>query len=350
MTQKVFLYRRFSSDEQETGDSLSRQQRNCETFAHSQGWTVSETLTDRGRSAYKGEHLLPDAELGKFVHGVDQGSIPHGSIILAERLDRLSRRPVAEAMAWLHNLTSRGVHVAIADKRKVFTEGMSFEDFLGSALSFAQSNEESAKKSERIISAKTALWKLAERREGKWTNLAARPPLWLARNEARNGWIIDSDREALIRDIYQWSADGLGAVLITNRLNEIGEKPWGKWRRYQDGKWGRTAVRQLLNNPAVEGDLVPVKGMFEGKVLHGFYPRIVDADVVAMARAQQTARKRRPGRWSGAGKPPQASDERRVARKQSGGFGSLFAGSTYCGECGMRAFLTSSVSKGRYYP
>ena len=322
------MYRRFSSDEQERGDSLTRQTRECERYARTMGWTISATLTDKGRSAYAGDHLKPDAELGIFIARLDRGEISNGSILLVERLDRLSRRPVAEAMSWLYSLTTRGLQIAIADKGKVFTSEMSFEDFLTTALSLAVGNEESAKKSERTLSTKKRLWALAEKKEGPWTNLAARPPLWLKR--LPDGWEVNEHRAQMIRDIYQWSANGLGAVLITNRLNRLGEHPWGLWRKYNDGGWGRTAVRQLLANPAVEGDFVGETGTFAGRVIHAFYPRIVDADLVASARLNQQARSKAAG------------------KRASVGSSNLFPG-VVCGECGHRAFLSSSVSKGKRY-
>ncbi len=98
----------------------------------------------------KGEHLLPDAELGRFVAQVEAGRISPGTVLLAERLDRLSRRPVAEAMAWVFNLTSRGIQFAIADKGRVFSTNMSLEEFLTASLSVNTGNEESEKKSERV--------------------------------------------------------------------------------------------------------------------------------------------------------------------------------------------------------
>lgn len=331
-TTKCVIYRRFSTDEQEHGDSLTRQSRNCEAFANPREWTVSEVLTDKGRSAFKGEHLLPDAELGKFVARVESGEFPKGTILLAERLDRLSRRPVQEAMAWIHNLTSHGIQIAIADKGKVFTDKMSFEEFLGASLSLNTGNEESAKKSERIISAKLRMWDMAERREGKWTNLAGRPPLWLARNADANGWIIRADRAETIREVYAWSADGLGITKIVQRLNARREARWGiSITKPNDLTWGRSAVRQLLCNPAVEGDLVPENGMFEGKVIHGFYPRIVHADVLATARANSKGRTKTKG------------------HRASTGSTNLFAGLTMCGECGRPAFLTSHEKKEKAY-
>lgn len=353
MTTKCVIYRRYSSDEQGKGqgETLATQLQACEAYAARKGWDVIDILTDEGFSAFKGEHLKPPADLAGFVAKVMAGEVEPGTILLAYKQSRLSRLPVDQTMVWIHGLTSRGLGIAFADKDSVFKANPTLEEYIGMALPFAVSNKESADKSDLIRAARLELWKKAERKEGKWTNLATRVPLWLKRNEERNGWIVDELRAERIRDIYQWSADGMGAVLITNRLNEMGEKPWGLWHRYNDGKWGRSAVRQLLQNPAVEGDFAPAQdGMFEGKILYGFYPRIVDADVVVKARAGLAIRRKRVGRWNNEyRKPAKVRTERKIRNRQSGGFTNLFAGLTYCGECGKRAFLSSSVSKGRFY-
>lgn len=350
---KCVIYRRYSSDEQGKGegDTLANQLAACQAYAARKGWTVVDVLTDEGFSAYKGEHLQPPASLAKFVDRVHRGEIERGTILLAYKQNRLSRRPLDEAMVWIYSLTSRGIGIALADNESVFEANPSIEAYLGMSLRQALANKESSDKSDLIRAARKRLWEKAERKEGKWTNLATRHPSWLKANEERNGWIVLEERAALIRDIYQWSADGMGAVVITNRINEKGIKPWGIWHRYDDGMWGRTAVRQLLMNPAVEGDFAPSEtGMFAGKVLHGFFPRIVDADVVRKARAQYHERRKRHGEWtSKTNAPPRSRMVRKTAGKRSGNFSSLFAGITFCGECKKRAFLTSSVSKGRYY-
>lgn len=353
MTTKCVIYRRYSSDEQGKGEgeTLNTQLQACQAYATRKGWEVIDILTDEGFSAFKGEHLQPGAALFGFVERVNAGEVEPGTVLLAWKQNRVSRLDLDKTMVWIYGLTSRGIGIAFADNERVYEANPSVEDYLGMAIRAATANRESKDKSDNVRAAKLAMWGKAERKEGKWTNLAARPPLWLSRNEARNGWIVDPHRKALICEIYQWSADGMGAVLITNRLNEMGERPWGKWHRYKDGKWGRSAVRALLNNPAVEGDLVPEKGMFEGRVLHDFYPRIVDADLVSKARAQHVARVKRSGQWKGeARKPPEQRERRKTITRRSGGFANLFVGIMFCGECSKRAFMSSSVSKGRLYP
>jgi hypothetical protein len=233
-------------------------------------------------------------------------------------------------MAWVFALTSKGIRIALADTGVVHDANPDIGSFIKMAIDADQNHSESAKKSERVTSAKHRLWGYAERREGPWVNLANRPPSWLTRNAERNGWIIDEERAALVREIYSWSADGLGAQAICRRLNEQGIKPFGVWHRYEPA-WGISAINAMLCNPAVEGDFVPEKGMFLGRSLSGFYPRIVDANLVSRARAGKAARRKVTG------------------KRAATGTVNLFAGLTTCGECGSRAYVTTHNKKGRTY-
>lgn len=337
MSAQAYVYRRFSSDEQEkgSGQTLLRQQERCEAFAVEHGWTLAgEPLTDKGKSAFKGEHLFPDGELGKFVGRVMSGEIKRGSVLVAERLDRLSRRPVGEAMAWIHMMTNAGIVVAIADTRIVFDTNQDMGSFLNAAIQLGVGHDESRKKSDQTILAKRKLWKATETRTGPWTNLATKLPTWLTRNDARDGFIVDEDRARIVREIFTQSANGVGVNTITRFLNEDGVPPFSQPTRYKNGphRWGRSAVRQLLMSPNVEGDLVFKSGIYSGRTVSEFFPRIVDADLVVRARADLKARKKEAG------------------SSAKGGTTNLFAGVTTCGVCGRRAFLSTSVQKGKAYP
>lgn len=332
----AIIYRRFSSDEQERGssDTLARQQERCEALACARGWEVAETITDRGLSAFKGEHLRPEAGLGQFLERLRRGEFAPGTVLVADNLSRLSRRPVDEAMAWIYEVTRAGVQIAIADTQEVFQANPSMGDFLATSIKAAFSHEDSRRKSDMTRASKARLWKLAERKEGRWTNLAGRLPGWLERTPGCDGWLVNEERARIVFRIYRQSADGIGVVTITRMLNDDGLEPFGEDGRHIAGKrqWGRSHVRQLLVSPIVEGDYRPRTGMFAGRVIHGFYPRIVDADIVAQARAALAARKKVRGEGTKAGTA------------------NLFAGVTKCGECGRNASLSTSVQKGRAYP
>jgi DNA invertase Pin-like site-specific DNA recombinase len=334
---QAIVYRRYSSDEQGDGSAqtLEAQLERCQSFAESQGWTVVEVLTDEAKSAFKGDHLRPDADLGRFVARLRDGEFAKGTVLIADNISRLSRRPVDEAMAWVHEVNGRGVEIALADTREVFRSNPKLGDFLQTAIKFGVSHQASADKSDQTRRSKNKLWKMAEAREGKWTSLAGLLPRWLKRNKTKDGWIVDQDMADTIKQIYQWSADGIGVNTIVNMLNARPDlPPFGDPEDYKNGvpAWTRTTVRQYLTSPIVEGDFRPRTGMFAGRVIHDFYPRIVDADIVARARADLKARRKVAGKGAGTGHT------------------NLFAGVTKCGLCGQRASLSTSVQKGKPYP
>jgi DNA invertase Pin-like site-specific DNA recombinase len=334
MSDRVLIYRRFSSDDQEYGssDTLTQQLERCQAYARDNGWTVNpkDVLTDKGRSAFKGEHLLPDAALGRFVDDLRAGLYPANTVLLADRLDRLSRSPVDKAMAWIHTITSLGVRIAIADTRTVFASNPDMGTFLAAAITASVAHEESRKKSERKNGATMRLAKDAETKTGKWVNLAAKIPSWLERNATLNGWIEDKARSEIVREIYQMSADGLGTTMIAQRLND--RDPFVPSFTKGD-TWSVSSVRQLLLSPTVEGDFVSSEGVLAGRVFHGFFPRIVPADVVAQARKNLKDRNKGPN------------------KRQPAQIGSvnMFAGLSRCGECGRRAQITTQHQKGREY-
>ncbi|MFW2346402.1 MAG: recombinase family protein [Brevundimonas mediterranea] len=259
---EAIVYRRYSTDEQRDGSAqtLEAQLERCQDFAKARGWQITEILTDEGKSAYKGHHLLPDADLGKFVARLRQGEIARGTVLIADNLSRLSRRPVDEAMAWVHEVNGRGVEIALADTREVFKPNPSLGDFLQTAIKFGVSHQSSADKSDATRRSRNRLWKLAEAREGKWTTLAGLLPRWLERNKAKDGWITDDDMAETIRTIYRWSADGIGVNTIVNMLNARPDlPPFGQPKDYRNGipAWTRSTVRQYLTSAIVEGDFRP---------------------------------------------------------------------------------------------
>ena len=334
---QAIVYRRYSSDEQGDGSAqtLEAQLERCQDFAAAQGWHITEVLTDPGLSAFKGEHLRPNADLGKFLRRLREGEFPRGTVLIADNLSRLSRRPVDEAMAWVNEVNGYGIEIALADTRDVFKPNPSLGDFLQTAIKFGVSHQASADKSDQTRRSKNKLWKLAEARQGKWTNLAGLLPRWLERNATCDGWIVDKDMAETINQIYRWSADGIGVNTIVNMLNARPDlPPFGDPEDYRSGvpAWSRTTVRQYLKSAVVEGDFRPSTGMFKGRVIHDFYPRIVDADTVARARADLNARRKVAGKGAGTG------------------YTNLFAGVTKCGVCGQRASLSTSVQKGKPYP
>ena len=111
----AILYIRFSTAEQKTGDSYDRQRRDGLAYIEKMGWRHTATIEDLGKSAWKGEHMLSTGALGKLSAEVAAGDIGKGTVIVAEKTDRLSREGWEPLFDWLRDMTRRGVSVATTD-------------------------------------------------------------------------------------------------------------------------------------------------------------------------------------------------------------------------------------------
>ena len=96
---EAYSYIRFSRPEQLRGDSLRRQLEASKQYAEENGYELNESQTfkDLGKSAYSGTHKR-SGELRDFLEMIEKGSIPKGSILIVESLDRLSRDKVPDAL------------------------------------------------------------------------------------------------------------------------------------------------------------------------------------------------------------------------------------------------------------
>ncbi|MEC7931907.1 MAG: zinc ribbon domain-containing protein, partial [Pseudomonadota bacterium] len=111
----------------------------------------------------------------------------------------------------------------------------------------------------------------------------------------------EKEREALqnaVRPLAYWG--------IAKRLNDNGVPSWGKGRATTTRKgWGWSYIGILLKHPAVEGEYHPAhvtesgKRRKTGERIENVFPRAVDADLVARARASASKRwQTRSGRYA----------------------------------------------------
>jgi len=111
----AFSYVRFSDPAQKTGDSLRRQMEARDAWLAANPHAVLDTklkMTDEGISARHGKNRSDKACLGAFLKLVEDGhSIPKGSYLLVENLDRLSRQEVHEGLYLLLGLIRAGIRV-----------------------------------------------------------------------------------------------------------------------------------------------------------------------------------------------------------------------------------------------
>ncbi|MGC2960533.1 recombinase family protein [Paraburkholderia graminis] len=316
-TPKAYSYIRFSTPEQQHGDSFRRQADLSRKYADAHGLSIDEKLTyrDLGVSAFDKSNVRT-GELGAFLRAVDSGAVEPGSYLLVESLDRISRAQVMDALEIFMSIVNRGIRiVTLADGREYGKEedsGKQFTDLLMSIAIMSRAHEESLTKSRRLKEA----WKAKRGRIGdkKLTEMA---PAWLKLNDDRTAYSLIPDRVELVRRMFESSKDGIGSETIARRLNQQEIPTFGT---RSANRWHSSYIKKILDNRAVLGEfqphtLVNGKRIPEGDPAPDYFPRIVsDEDFVLAKTARQSRRTNSAGR-----------------KGQT--FSNLFSGLLRCGYC-----------------
>ena len=255
---KGYSYWRFSKPSQGQGHSEDRQLEGSREWVALNAPTLemSEEYFDRGVSAFRGKNKMIGV-LGLFLKHVEDGTIPSGSWLIIENIDRLSREKVLEALGLYTDLIKAGITIVTIIDDQVHSRGTIERNPMVLQMAIAQmsrANEESRVKSDRIGKRWRAHRKLAL--EGKAAPMG-RLPTWLERNEqTRKVELIKWKAEA-IKECFELAAEGLTPYNIALVMNKRGRKllTHGS-KRSKSGKWCQSSVRKLLDSKAVCGTLV----------------------------------------------------------------------------------------------
>lgn len=261
---KAYSYRRFSTPQQEQGDSLRRQTSMAEDWAKRHGVELDGELamTDRGVSAYSGANRDVGA-LGAFLKAVEAGEVVRGSWLLVENLDRLSREPAFDASYMMQGIVRAGVTVVdLSDGggREYNEQTMRSPDglmhLMAMLLSFARGNQESEQKARRVAAAyanKRAVFASDATLSKPYTH---RLPAWLRWNAELVSYELIEDRAKRLVWMFELAAEGEGVQSIAEQLNVAKVDTWGAggWKA---AYWHKSYVRKLLMNKAAIGIFVP---------------------------------------------------------------------------------------------
>lgn len=295
-----------------------------------EGWTLAEPfIEDAGRSAWKSDHLSV-GNLGKLRKRIDAGHYVAGTRIIVENLDRLSRQEYRTARRWIEDVNDAGLIIEVARPRLTLNEdamsGINVGPMLQHLFESKRANSEGNTRSDRQQAVVANLNQRA--RDGVVATPCA--PLWLNGEKGATGFQRIEDRVAVVNMIYEWCASGLGYTGITKRLNATVE-PWSVGWKSERAQWCTAYVRDILHSPAVEGEYHVGKGSNQpgtGEIIRGYYPRIVEADLVERARAAIAKRQGTGGRNAGEAK-------------------NLFVGVTTCEQCGGSVGRLASGTRGK---
>lgn len=289
----AYSYIRFSSREQEQGDSIRRQRSlRDEWLAKHPAVTLDTTLggEDRGVSAFRGRHRGDKHHLGRFLDAVRRGRVSRGSILLLESLDRLSREEEEEALALLLSLLNAGILVVQLEPLTVFRKGDGMIGLMRALIYLSRAREESAMKAAR----QTRTWEQKHRTaRAEKAIVTARCPAWLEVVEGKFKFKPGS-RDTLKR-IFKRCLAGQGNRMIAADLHRDGVE------HFEGGVWSGVYVGTILRNAAVVGRYQAMhrrggKRVPNGPPVDGYFPAAVSLSDFHATQKARTARRKRGGR------------------------------------------------------
>lgn len=297
MPTKAYSYLRFSTPEQAKGDSWRRQTEAAERYAALHGLDLDATLTfaDLGVSAFRGTNARNGA-LGAFLRAVDDGLVAPGSFLLVENLDRVSRQDPWDAFPVFQQIINAGITLVTLQDGKVWSRDEMRENpmrLMESLFVMIRANEESATKARRV----RAAWE-TKRKTAQDRPMTAVCPAWLALDKGTGRFVVNEERAAVVRRMFDMAARGVGLHGIAQAFNAEGVPTWGSAlhpKRKPARLWSRGLISFVLENPATVGTLRQfvtehVEGLRVRRPVGevpGYFPAIVPEEVF---RAVQAAR------------------------------------------------------------
>lgn len=327
----AYIYARFSTLEQAKGSSLERQIADCRALCdkHQWEWSPDRELKDEGRSAFDGTNRAEGSALAAFERDALDDKLPPNTVLVVERLDRISRQSAVQVLNFVTRLTDRGVTIATVDGDRIYRrDGFEFMSLIELILKAQVAYEESEKKSQRLAVA----W--AKKREraasGDKRALTRRCPAWITVDDVTGEYVLREERAAIVRRIFSLATSGQGKHLIARTLNKEGVPAWGRGEG-----WHASYIQKILRSRATVGELqshrkVGGKRVTEGEPLLNYYPAVIDEGLFSRAQADRQARTGMSGRRG-----------KRISN--------LFAGIAKCGACGSRMTFRNKGPVGEQY-
>jgi DNA invertase Pin-like site-specific DNA recombinase len=291
----AYSYVRFSTPEQQKGDSFRRQTERTADYCAKRGWRFDDTLTlhDLGVRAFRGRNALV-GNLRTFLDAIDRGTVKPGSAFIVESVDRITRQGIDEGYDLCKRILKAGVHiVTLCPEREYGPEAVKklASGALELQLILERAAEESEMKADRIRHA-WAKWR-TDAAAGKRRPPPGKMPSWMTWNGT--AFAPDEGAAAAIGLMFRHAADGLSIRTIVDRLN--GNTKGADGKIVHGGPpvapigrlatWTVPYVSKLLRSREVLGELTDGGG----KVYVGFYPAVVSLEDWNKARGALAARR-----------------------------------------------------------
>jgi len=279
----AYTYIRFSTPDQQRGDSLRRQAEAVGRFVAENNLRLTESAAfqDLGVSGYRGANLK--SGLGNFIAEVNAGQVPKGSYLIVESLDRLSRQKVMDALTLLVTLIDKGIKVVTLNDAgpQILDKDAGLPSLVIALSTMHRANSESEMKSQRV----RAAW-ANKRKNARNVPVSSRGPEWLKFNSLTKAFEPIPERVTPIKKIFELADSGIGRSRIVKHLNANGYPSF----RNPDQGWQPSSVAKLLKNRALIGYYQPSRLEYDqqtgmryrapdGDEVPGYYPAVIDDDL-----------------------------------------------------------------------
>jgi len=305
MPQRSYSYGRISTGgRQARGTGLLRQQGRTDEaddawpvqISSEHGWHLDEeTFTDKGRSAFHKKNLGPKAALTRFLKAIKKGRVLPGSVLLLDKLDRLSRGEMDDAHDLFRDILRAGVWVCTRVPFRIYRgdKPRDFMDVMEVMWLMYLNWMESVKKQDNARGA----WKdQRAKARADCTPHQALPPFWLRRTPA--GYEAITEKLALARRVHEMCWQRIGARRIVGKL--IAE---GVPHPVPGRTWNVSFVQnQILDTRRAFGEYQPCtregdKRLPAGEPIKGYYlPAPVTEEEFALTRLRRRENFRERGR------------------------------------------------------
>ncbi|EEU0360437.1 recombinase family protein [Escherichia coli] len=276
MKTKLYSYIRFSSMKQADGSSYERQKRTAAEIAAKYDLELVTSYQDFGVSAFKGANSRTGA-LSRFLDEIGR-SVPVGSWLVVENLDRISRQSIIEAQELFLSIIRRGITIVTGMDGKVYSkESVNANpiDLLLSVMLFARANEESQTKRNRTNS--SALIKIKAHQENPQNPAVAIEEI------GKNMWWTDTTSGyvlphpvffPIVQEVVELRRNGRSTAEILDHLNATYTPPPAASHK-RHSNWSRAMIERLFHTRALIGiKEISVDGVkYE---LKDYYPRVLD--------------------------------------------------------------------------
>jgi DNA invertase Pin-like site-specific DNA recombinase len=277
---EAISYGRFSSGEQDTGDSENRQRMAFESVCGRYELTPSARFGfgeffGRGESGFHAKHLKAGGSLRRFLDMLKDGTInPASTVLVVEMWSRFGRTQPAEAVKLLADIVATGCVVAVhSPDMWVDSANLASQQFIMIAMCLQMAHGESAEKSRIGKANRERIRTSGKTKHGKVPKTC---PKWLNVNADGTGYEFNEQAEAL-RKAALMSIAGHGQTAIGRELGISSSGLTGIFRE-------RTLIGEFTPHYRDE-NRKPA-----GEAVEGKYPALLSVDEFRQLQASLDSR------------------------------------------------------------